>query len=550
MAIPFDKFGIRKSVELLNKATPPLVQTNALFITGDHFQNGAGWIGPMPALTEPGYPEAILLIRRGFVSKNVIAEVSERHASGVVGRELAWGFEFPGKDADELSDAEKDELSEVEGWMTSWMDDRGLAEMFQQAVITLLWGGRAALRLYIPVGFAKQNENGEFIVSAPDLPRALEQIWVEHSPLQRSMVYEDPDTKRQLTIYLYKRDNRDHVELSYLDENRDKTIIRTISRAGDTQYDLSMGRRLVMYEMKRPLLITEQVQQAQRAINLAISTIPRTVVTAGFLERVFLNAQMPGSWVDKDTGEVVDPSKSDNAIFKPARYPTGPNTTNFVQGLQYDDEQGRSILSTPNVQWREPIPATSSIEAKNSHYNDILDEVDQAHVLMAADATASGKSRIDARIDYVASLMLTKPQVEAAGRWLFSTLLSLAEAVMGEPGKYSNRMRPVVRARLDAGSLTSEEQKQLVERVEKGLLPKEWAMEMLGVDDVDAAARLINEDPGSKLDASAKQAATFNAWVMAGMDHNTAALLTGLSDDQVKLIVASPGNAEDTAEEQ
>jgi len=566
MPTPFDNLGLKKANEIVNRGITPLVKRNRMFMEGDHFQGGDGWMGPTPHPGEPGGARAMMLIERGFVSKNVIAEITERHSSGVVGREPAWGMAWKkplpplalnaAEEEREAWEALDKERSDVEEWLTEWVDSRGAHELIQQVVTDLLWSGRSALRLYIPSGYLKEKD-GETFAEAPDIPSALEMIWPDHPQIENARIFEDPDTKRRVSIFIYtkyddpvsQKGGRTYAELTYLDEDREFTIVRTISNNTDTSYPIPMGGRLLMHEMERPLLVSTQIQQAQRALNLALSNIPRTVVTAGYLRETLLNAQMPGDWVDEQ-GNPTNPDENPAATFRPAPYVTGPNHSNFVQGITYTDEEGKTHITTPSIHEGTPVPATSSIDAKNNHYSDILDEADQLHVLMGDKATASGKSRLDARIDFLASLMITQPRVEALGRWLIESVLALAEAVSGQPGKYSDRMRGVYRCRLNSGALAAEEQIQLVERVEKGLLPKEWAMEMMGVDDVDAALELIEGEIIAQLGRSEKQALVFNHWVTAGLDHQSAGKLARLTPEQMEIITGSRGNAEDTAIEQ
>src|SRR5215211_5229537 len=62
------------------------------FYSGDHFQDFDGWIGEKPAEGTKTYAETVLRIKHGFVSENVIKEVTDRHVSAVLGREPLWGF--------------------------------------------------------------------------------------------------------------------------------------------------------------------------------------------------------------------------------------------------------------------------------------------------------------------------------------------------------------------------------------------------------------------------------------------------------------------------
>jgi len=530
MKNPFEEITLRDIQAWVKKKIHPLLTSNRAFYEGDHWQEGEGWIGPAPRGGEVGYHETMRIIHRGFASKNVVAEVTERHASGVVGQESSWGLS-PADETDSEDEALLDEIAERERMLTAWWDRNRVPGLFARAVATLLYAERASLRLYIPPGFVEEAEDGSTVLISPaSYEEALDMIFIDHPAPEVATVHTDPDTKKDISIFMYKRDRKDYVSLSYLDDNKQMTILRVVSREKDVMFDpLDLGGKLMMFEMERPLLITEQVQQAQRAINLAISSIPRTVVTAGWLERTLLNAQMPGRWVkDPDTGEET---------FYPSPYQAGPNTTNFVQGVSYTDETGKTIVTNPSIHHRDPVPATSSIEAKEAHYKDILEEADQPHILMSSDATASGRSRIEARGDYLNSLRITKPMVEAAGRWLIETVNALAEELSGADS-LRERTRGVFRTRLDVGQLSPEEQKVIMERVEKGMVPKEWAMEMMGVDDVDAAIDLIDNRPDSRLERTAKRLENMKLATDVGMGMKKAATLVGFEEEELDIITA------------
>lgn len=495
MPTPFDNFNLRKATDIIQKVTTAILRANRLFMEGDHWQAGAAWIGPAP---EPGDPEALMamaVIEKGFVSKNVIAEVVERHASGVAGREPNWSFSNPLKEED--PDKPDDEKLEIEEALTEWWDTRGIHSFLQRVAGTLQWAERSSIRLYIPSGFIEEDDDGNGRISADSLEEALSMIYVSHPAPEDSTVYEDPDTKQNVSLLKYTQDRYTVLEMSYLEEDG-QTVIRTLSRNRDEEYMLDLGGRLTMHEMKRPLLVTKQVQQAQKALNVALTNIPKTIITSGWLERTLLNAQMPGHYE-------VNPATGAKDKFVPEPYITGPATTNFVQGITFKDEEGKTQLATPSLQYRDPIPATASIEAKSAHYEDILDEVDQSHVILTQEASPSGRSRVEARLDYVSSLRMTQSQIQPAGKWLLETTLALAEAIMGKPGQFTKEYRCTFRVRLDAGTLDAEEQKVILERVEKGLMPKEWAMELMGVDDVDAALALMRQSPESRLDLLTRQ---------------------------------------------
>lgn len=530
---------------------PSWLDTNRLFVQGNHWQDGAGWIGPRPMGGEEGAQEVLAEIARGFTSRNVVAEIIERHVSAVLGREPAWTFtpRRALKEDEEPNEQEARSIDEAEVFLTTWWDERDLNGWLQRAITTLLWASRAPFRLYVPTGLLAEErrrngdgaEDVQRVVRASSIDQALGVIFPDHPDVESATVATNDDTKRPVGIFLYERQGREHAELTFLDESTvdtngvRRTVIRSLAGDGSSEVVHDLGGRITMMELRRPLFITTQIQQGQRALNLALSMIPRNVVTGGFLERVIMNAQMPGEWEDV-TDENGQPTGEKR--FKPDPYHTGAGTTNFLSGIEYTDAEGKTHLASPSVAWREPVDVSSSEKAKRAHYQDILEEADQAHVLIAGDATASGVSREQARMDFLWSLMLTVPRVNALGRWLLETALAMAETFIGKPGQYTKPLRATFVCRVDAGPLSADERRMIVESADKGYIARETAMSMLGVEDVDAELAKIAEQTGSMLDLSKKQAEALSAWTTAGISLEVAAKLIGLSDEQLKLLMA------------
>jgi hypothetical protein len=318
---------------------------------------------------------------------------------------------------------------------------------------------------------------------------------------------------------------------------------------GTQEWRYQLGGRLLMGELRRrSIMITCQVQEQQRALNLAETLIPRNVVTGGFLERIMLNAQMPGKMVEDATTE-------SGFRFVPGAYETGPATTNWLKGVETVDPDGNRVVATPNVIFREPIKPDASIAASGAAYANILNEVDQAHHLLNADSAPAARSRVEARMDFLNNMRMTQAPLERLGRWLLETVLALAEAISNQPGKYSDQLRADFTCRVQVGQLTAEEQTALKDMVEAGLMSREDAMALLGVDDVDLAISKINSQPGSLLDMRKKQAEALAAWQDAGVSLEIAAELIGLSEEEVKKLkamdpVPDPAKQGDPAQQQ
>ncbi|MGI8765688.1 MAG: hypothetical protein ACR2KM_04120, partial [Gemmatimonadaceae bacterium] len=517
-------------------STLAMIRVNRAFLYGDHWQGGYGWIGPMPQGNDPGFAETVREIRRAFTSRNAIGEVVSRHMSGVVGREPRWGLSLKRalKQDEAPSDAEQALIDEAEALLTTWWDRRKVHQWLQRFVTTLAYAGPSALRLYVPDGLLDDKVDATTkavtrAVTASSVEEGLSKLWLDHPLPEQCTVAVDEDTQQIAGVLLYETGKKTtgqgsperRAEITYADG--DQTVVRILDGANSTEYRLDFGGHLTIFEARRSPIITPQVQESQRALNLALSMLPRNVVTGGFLERVLLNAQMPGEWVtDQTTGQ---------KRFYPEPYYTGAGTTNFVQGVQYDQD-GKTVLANPSVHYRDPVPVTASIEAKRSHYEDILEETKQAHVLMNQDARASGKSREQARADFESDLTRTKTFSEAAGRWIITTALAMAEAFAGTPGLYTNQLRATFACQIDTGPLTAQERTANDASVGK-TLSRETAMERNGIVDVDAELQRMNAEPSAQIALVTAQATAIKTLTDAGAGLVAAAVVADLSEEDV-----------------
>lgn len=548
----FSTVGYVGATRILGMATQPVKHARD-FVEGDHWQGGAGWVGPAPKQGDEGWSDVMCLIEKAFVSRNATLEVLERHMLGVVGTEPVWNFTVrrPLEEDEELTTEEQALIDEVEAILTEWWNKRKCHKLFQDYVLDLGWGTRSALRLYVPSGklTTVTEENGEtyLMAQAAEIEDALEMIFPDHPPPEDSTVYVNPLTQQWLGITRYKQlVNWQPIgifiyELTYVDDNGDTVITRT-DQGASVGFPFPLGKRLTLWESSRLPLVSEQLISAQKALNLALSMLPRNVVTGGFLERVLLNAQMPGTWtLDKE---------GNRTAFVPAKYVTGPGTTNFVSGQQYTDEEGKTHLSDPKIQWRAPSEVKPVIEAAAAAYEAILGEAKQVHILIAGEAAPSGYSREQARADHAANLGKSQSEVQPAGQWFLETALALAEVISGKIGYYTDTLKATFQCRINTGPISVEERTQNVAEVEAGTLSEESAMERNGVLDVDVEKQRINSTDEAKLSLLEKQTTVGGALVLMGYSTELASEIVGIdkkyidkynTENEFKATAASQG---------
>ncbi|MFW6184823.1 MAG: hypothetical protein ACOC8X_13570, partial [Chloroflexota bacterium] len=545
-------------------------QANLRFIRGDHWQRGDGWIGPMLEKGEAGYASALLKVERSFIARNVIGEVTGNHLAGVLGRAPHFNVSLrrPLEKGDEPTEDEQALIDEARALLTGWWDRNhavtqrqvlgsgtseadketenlrlcSVHELLQAAGKTLLATTRAALRVVIDPDVVEATETGATVRTFGSVEEALRALYVAHPPAGQATVTVDRGLNAA-GVYVYEDDSgRQLAELSYLDE-QGNTIIRLVG-LGDPESDddaipgqqtdpLRLGGRLTMYEMERELFLTEPLRLLQKGVNLTLTLGSRNLVSGGFLERLFLNTSKPGSWEWDDENQRWTHVADDD-------YHVGEATTNFLTGLPIYDEQGNiKGWTDPTVMFRDPVPSQTFIDQQRAFYQAMLEEAKQLHTLISGDAAASGESRIQAKDTFQASLLLTKPQLDAALIWLMETLLALAADLAGQSGRYDS-LRVDADAQISLGIATGDEVRAAIEAWENGVISRKTAMRRIGVEDVDAEAEELEGDAMTLLFWLGKKAEIFEQLARAGtLDEGAILRMLGVSEETAAELVRS-----------
>lgn len=535
-------------------STNPII-VNRLFFQGDHWQNGDGWIGPHPEIGNPKFQESMNEIASIFTSKNAVKECTLRHALGVVGRNIQWGFtpvisaDTPdGKPTEEV----QQKIKEATALITPWLQKRKVPTLLRDAVCTLLLSERGGIQMVIPPGLADHDDQGNMVINVDTVAEALEFLFPEHPLPDNSAVIVDQDTKQEAGVWRYTMKDEEGDELSrgsntittssekeaeyvamcYVDE-ANNTVIRIFRENEEEETAeavLEMGGRTTMFEMRRTALITLQVQQAQRALNLAETMIPRTAITSGFLERTLIDAQLPGE-------PEVDAEGNETGRWIEKPFYVGAGTTNFIESSEYEDEEGKRKPKKANVKYREPISPEAAIKASDKHYRSILDDTSQLHVVMAGDSNPSGSSRLTARIEYLATLQLTQGEVEAAFRFIVDTALAMAEALAGKPGEFTKHIRTQCACRLDGGPLLPTERSAIEASIGK-TISQETAMMLVGIEDVEAERARMAMDPMARTVYGEMVGKAISTLTSPGATMEGAARFIGIPDAQIAVLMS------------
>lgn len=500
------------------------------FYDGYHLWSRDEWRGPRPA----GRNAAAmwLEIERGFVSQNVVKEACERHTFGVLGREPMWAY-VTGREARRRAKSRREAESPEDKIMLPWWDDERLLLVKRKATTNLLLTGSGAYRLHF-----SPSEPRRVLVTVPEPGQAR--------------VYRDPLTGREMGVYSYTAGGRQFTEVCYLNA-AGRTVVKTLAEGSEgfagnikemfakalsavgvreadvvpeAEYDL--GGRLTIYEMSREPLIDEQVLQNQCLLNMALTMLPRNVVLGGFLERIMVNIQSPKKRdaAGKETDEDDD-------------YQAGAGAVTFAKGLPRYGEDGELLgYESGNVIFRDPISVKTFEDTKRVAYEGILGQCHQKHILDPGTGEFGAEARKQARDDYEKSLLMTKAEVDAAGRFLVETKLRMEAFLQGDEGAY-NDTRVAFDSRIDIGPLNSEDKRMMQADVEKGRMSRQTYMNRVGTDDPDAELSLIRDD--TSLATLKERLELFKAAKSEGLNVKAALVLAGFSDEVItKLLAADP----------
>jgi len=520
----FNKWTAKEAAEAIPDQNAEWLKMNLAFADGDHWQSGRAWIGPMLADGSEGQQIMMGNVENTFVPQNAIGELVGRHVAGVIGenpqksKELVRPLTFGANtEDDEPTTAEAELLAEAGALLSSWWNGRhgvltrngrvsrvSPQEVFQEATRTMLLTQRGPLRLIIPANLLSVDEDGRSRIDGTGQPLAdvLTKIHIQHPRATQATVATDGGSMDQAGVYTYKKDEQVAAEICFVDEDGN-TVIRLVQAdvKEAVDYPLKLGGRLTMFEMERPLFIDETKRRLQRSLNLARTSESRNIVDGGFLERLYLNTQMPGEWSE-------DASEPGGMKFTPSKVNLGPNTANFMTGTPIWDEETGQIkgYATPQVVYRNPTPADVFVATAADIYTALLHEASQLHVLaQGGGSEISGEFIVQARADFETSLKQTKSALDAALTWCFDTVLTLAAAIAGDPTHF-DALKISGSAIINSGPLSIGERQAIISAYEKGLLSKETAVRMLGAENVSAELERIEGEESARLNTLKLQA--------------------------------------------
>lgn len=494
------------------------------FYDGDHWQGGQGWAGAFPL--KPGTnaqdPEAVARMAAAFTSENVIATVADRHTAAVVGRSPQRRLATDGFDGE----PDKDPLAARNVALEAWGARRNVLSILTDYTLALLLGGSASVTLWIPPAVAARAagidlttlaEGDAIALPSMSYDDALALLRPAYVTPGEGGVFEDPETGDRYSGVLRKSaDGSDRGEVAYLDANGRTVVTLLIGEKRFPAPAVDLGGALPTYARRRRALITEQVRQQQRLVNKAYTMANTNLDWSGFLERIVLNGKPPTE-------------KGEDGIERPA-YRPGPGTATFLAGNVFTDADGNEKMATPSVVFREPGAPIVFSATVEMGITAIYRETNQLHALNVGDAGLAAESRIQAKADFIVSLLMTKPAADGAGRHLYETADRWACAISGEPAQTGTH---TFRTRLDPGPISPAEIAAVVSKVKEGLQSRRSGLAELRTEDVEAELLAIEAEAYGSPEARARAVAGF---VNAGMSLYNALDAAGYSEDEAKAL--------------
>lgn len=545
----------------------PDYTVNMRLFDGDHWLNGRGWVGPVPSKRDDDElrREAKRRIKTAFCSQNAVKEVTERHMTGVVGRPARLAMvprETPESRREERDDEDDGEdvtdertpderaADEDTAHVREWWNGRRYQTVIEDLCKTVLLGGAAGLRVWVPQGRLDAVDDAGNVLAdgydaeqlagfAPpdvDFEEALDIMHLEVCPPGSCGEHYDPHTGRTYSVYLYEdADGSEEAEVSYVDRDG-LTYIVTVGTDGvEEGTGIDLGGRTTLCYVTREMLVTLQVRQQQYLLNKALTMLSVNMDWSMFLERIFLNAQEP-------TEEVPDPDNPGKTKLVPAPYKPGTYTATFMAGVVTEDDKGKETVASPSVFVKEPSSGEVFEGARMTAYRSLLHESRQLHALIAGDASPTGEARIQAAADFVVSLLLTKGLMDHAGTHAVEVSHRMARHFAGgaateaDDGEGTSNLRASFATTLDPGPMSAEQMRLVIERVRAMLLSRETGLGLLGIEDIEDELRRIEEE--TKVQRTTEMAKLAGVLVNeVGLDHAAALRVAGWSEEAVKELI-------------
>lgn len=438
------------------------------------------WIGPRVPTDSENYTKAVEEIARVFTHTNFVRQCIDRHASALTAKLPKWYLKQTiSLEEGKLAVASEDKaLSAYENIIQAWIDkesrracsamSRAYLHPLHKAVLDACIDGCGYIRVY----------SLDYVGNS----QPINTIGV-HSPAPGSVkVFRNGDRVSAIE-YRYSHEGKARVERQVLDYSTGLLTVEITEESAEKNivdsFTTNLGGNYTIQEVRLNPLITEDVKSLQRGVFLDLTMLTENGISAGWLERIFINAHVDKG-VDVGAGRVLS-----------------------LHGIQtVDPNTMQTSTTTPSVIFRQPVEVRTFLDSIFLKRNLIYDSFSQSFMLNSGDGTLSGVSRIHIKDDWVGRLTRDKLAVEVAWGNTIAVVLNYIASKYQRVPKSVEGIEPVVEGVLSLGRPLPEEVDLVIKVYQANLIAQTTAMQNTGyVEDPDAELELMRREREEAIEA-------------------------------------------------
>jgi hypothetical protein len=383
------------------------------------------------------------------------------------------------------------------------------------------------------------------------MEEALDMVTLSAPAPNACVVHTDRKTRQRVAIFL-DGDQEDRAAVLYYLRG-EKTVVRRVTRTGERSVDLNLGGRLPVSIVAARLLVTAAVRSTQLQLNFAATILTRVMEAGGFPERVHINSEPAGTWVEVEKGRRPTPGRAtkveDGTVFEliRARRLVGSGTITELTAQVIKGKGTHPDTPLPvSALWKEPTDPEHTIKSIDHVYVTVLRQMRQGHIAANAEAAPSGRSRREMRSDHERDVDETRQAVESGAAEGVESAFALAEELAGVPGRFTGTLRAVVSLHVDTGPVSAEDIDANEKQVRAGLMSVETAMARNGIDNPEAEVQRIRKSPAWVAEHRAKLLSNMQLAVLMFPDGDRVqlAVVAGFEPDEAEALFRDLATAE------
>ncbi|NER90365.1 hypothetical protein [Moorena sp. SIO3A2] len=434
-----------------------------------------------------------------FQSNNILKQCVDRHLHGLLGQDPIYFFaDEEGKALEtvpqELDKQLKEFLEEYESISFS-MANQDTRTAIEKAISDSKICGLGYVRLFDP-----QYLNIKVSMHSPDYSQVFISRDGNGFPRWACYYYVNDEDEEEMTELQYVNPESNLTEFyivrgsvsesirAYKSSRRflsfDK-LLEMIEGRIEESWALDLDGHFTLFEFKLNKLIDVHTKSLQKGINYNLTLMLQYL--GAFQQLKILNGLPPGEYQ-------LDPDSQELVYQFPPEVELVPNLVEYIQGLCYMDEDGRvSGYTNPTVV--PPLPPNIShfVEALNLLELLLYRAMNQGHVPTENSTQMSGKSRTLMRSSYIAGLEKDSLYTQQRIADIYKTALLLKNIEEQEGINAIKKAKLVVNMNISVGDPAPEEQQQIRDNYQAGLISLESAIGKLGMNPMDELP-LIEEE--------------------------------------------------------